>query len=899
MAAQPRSPTRSLTVLVVRANTPDEIDAMSWSARREGAWTRLDLVHPGEPDVLLRRTLDLDQGVYGSPRAWDDDDSAVVVTSLITRDHLEFADALLEPHVADPMMLADRLVRAAGDGEDRERVARALVEQLSEPAVGRAEEAAAYVRIFRANVPAAREQQMGIAWESRTPAPCSCAVWDGMTNGDIRAFPRSQFVTLTSVETGDAWRAGRLRCTRCRATFQFISTSTYAHVTREPPRSTLELGADEIQRVIAGIRDGMQVVIGGSRLHTTYLGRNGELFIEDFDEGVTSERACPEAELQAMIAGGSAEFLEVLRRPLREVLCRTLVGLSAVSPHEALRDLLVYGDCLSHRRLLEVVIDWPDAASVEVDAPILSAAAEAELATLKDGVDVYHFIRSSVGYEASTPATGRFGLRVFAALAEMLGRELPGWRRWRSEFRAMAGDVEGAIEDLAWERARLPKDDDDRPYLERAMAKLADASILAQIAATPDDDAPRLVWADLLTERGDPRGELIVAQCRIAGLHEDDPERELLTIRVEQLLAQHGRAWGKRGYRWDRGFVEGIEVRWGTYAANLDEAFALSPPLQGLYFRSYRNEVIDDPARVLDDPRLERLTILDFKRPVFAVDGPDGETLERFGDQIVRRLAGRFPDLRELGLRGAQLSIEEVGSIGPRDQLQTLDLGEVALRAATGALFGAGGASRFTRLKDLRLDHCQLADDDVAPLTRLPSLKHLDLGGNPIGVRGARTLAKLGVERLQLGGIAIGDGGVAALASASGLAWLDISNVGVGNVGVAALAELELVSLDLGENRFDEMALGALARGRVAKTLRRLVVGPCVDRRLGPEIVRSLASLPLLRRLLLRDCELGADGAIALLDALPELRGMTLAAARSTMPASRRSWRTLPSRGST
>jgi uncharacterized protein (TIGR02996 family) len=39
---------------------------------------------------------------------------------------------------------------------------------------------------------------------------------------------------------------------------------------------------------------------------------------------------------------------------------------------------------------------------------------------------------------------------------------------------------------------------------------------LAQIAASPDDDAPLLVYADALIQEGDPRGELITVQCALA-----------------------------------------------------------------------------------------------------------------------------------------------------------------------------------------------------------------------------------------------------------------------------------------------------------------------------------------------------------------------------------------------
>ncbi|MBA3499354.1 MAG: hypothetical protein H0T65_03220, partial [Deltaproteobacteria bacterium] len=39
------------------------------------------------------------------------------------------------------------------------------------------------------------------------------------------------------------------------------------------------------------------------------------------------------------------------------------------------------------------------------------------------------------------------------------------------------------------------------------------SEILAECAANPDDDAPRLVWADLV---GGERGELVVIQCDLA-----------------------------------------------------------------------------------------------------------------------------------------------------------------------------------------------------------------------------------------------------------------------------------------------------------------------------------------------------------------------------------------------
>jgi uncharacterized protein (TIGR02996 family) len=61
------------------------------------------------------------------------------------------------------------------------------------------------------------------------------------------------------------------------------------------------------------------------------------------------------------------------------------------------------------------------------------------------------------------------------------------------------------------------------------------AGLLEAVHADPDDLETRLVYADALSEAGDPRGELIALQCRRG----DAPasEREL------ELLAEHGAAW--------------------------------------------------------------------------------------------------------------------------------------------------------------------------------------------------------------------------------------------------------------------------------------------------------------------------------------------------------------------
>jgi uncharacterized protein (TIGR02996 family) len=71
-----------------------------------------------------------------------------------------------------------------------------------------------------------------------------------------------------------------------------------------------------------------------------------------------------------------------------------------------------------------------------------------------------------------------------------------------------------------------------------------EAAILSAIIAHPDEDTPRLVYADWLTEHGDPdRAEFIRVQCLLASISPGDPRWINLTERLEELdaLLQHRR----------------------------------------------------------------------------------------------------------------------------------------------------------------------------------------------------------------------------------------------------------------------------------------------------------------------------------------------------------------------
>ncbi len=100
------------------------------------------------------------------------------------------------------------------------------------------------------------------------------------------------------------------------------------------------------------------------------------------------------------------------------------------------------------------------------------------------------------------------------------------------------------------------------------------AQLEAEIIAAPDDPAPQLVYADWLTEQGDPRGELIAMQHALK--NEKAPDAFLaLKRRVEQHQQRHERTLLGEIFEigrllkleWQTGFLRGVRISYGAAAA--------------------------------------------------------------------------------------------------------------------------------------------------------------------------------------------------------------------------------------------------------------------------------------------------------------------------------------------
>lgn len=114
----------------------------------------------------------------------------------------------------------------------------------------------------------------------------------------------------------------------------------------------------------------------------------------------------------------------------------------------------------------------------------------------------------------------------------------------------------------------------------------ADA-FLHDILAHPDDDAPRLIFADWLEEQGDAnsiaRAEFIRIQCALAAGHLPRQRQSELERRWQQILEEFGEEWSRpvrrllRGCAFHRGFIDEVWVRSDKFVGYANRLFRRAP----------------------------------------------------------------------------------------------------------------------------------------------------------------------------------------------------------------------------------------------------------------------------------------------------------------------------------
>jgi uncharacterized protein (TIGR02996 family) len=343
-------------------------------------------------------------------------------------------------------------------------------------------------------------------------------------------------------------------------------------------------------------------------------------------------------------------------------------------------------------------------------------------------------------------------------------------------------------------------------------------AFLRAVAAAPDDDTPRLVFADWLDEHGEPkRAEFIRVQCEMEQVEEFGPRWRALDARQRAIPAPH-HLWAKEladrkvlNVEFHRGFVDEVTVYSKRFVTEADELLSLAP-IRRVKFANLTAARGNVPlGDLLRCPALARLRGLDFANAPLP-------------DEAVEQIAGceRLRGLRELTLPAHHLTPAACRAVLRSKNLEAVtdltlaapfDVGPDG-NALVAALAAEPGFRRVARFTARGLG---VGPAGAAALTKSPhatGLRHLAVGGaglsadTRLGPKGVQALAASphlgGLTALVITGQEIGLGGVQALAgskSLAGLRHLDLSGNPFTPAMVAALVGAEglgkLVSLEL------------------------------------------------------------------------------------------------------
>jgi uncharacterized protein (TIGR02996 family) len=308
-----------------------------------------------------------------------------------------------------------------------------------------------------------------------------------------------------------------------------------------------------------------------------------------------------------------------------------------------------------------------------------------------------------------------------------------------------------------------------------ALSDGVEEALLAAVFAAPADDAPRLVYADWLSERADPRGEFITLQCRLETLDGLDPQRSEIQVRADEILQRYNGKWLQHVGRyitnaeWRRGFVWRIHAIAPQFVAGSRQilAAAPAPEVTLIAVRKHVDAVASAPTG--------QCAKLDIRR-------------QHLSAEHVARIVGS-PTIR--GLRGLGLFGQPLGPSG------------IDVLATT---------PHLTSLDELELGNTVLLDEGVSRLVlsdKLRTLSVLGLAQNRITWKGAEMIARASwpaLMQLDLSHNPIGDAGIAAIAASDGFPvleelWLrrcDLTHVGFESL-MATKLPLRRVGLAVGD----------------------------------------------------------------------------------------------------
>jgi uncharacterized protein (TIGR02996 family) len=337
-----------------------------------------------------------------------------------------------------------------------------------------------------------------------------------------------------------------------------------------------------------------------------------------------------------------------------------------------------------------------------------------------------------------------------------------------------------------WLSKRYFDDDLEAVAMTEPLDPSALDTFIAAIVAKPDDTAQRLVFADWLTEHGQPEwGEFITAQCELERRTSGGESPEALSTlarRIEELTRGQDRFWKERldgltHYVW---YERGLPWRASIKITNVEDGLARildRAPIRTLRLLRFTEPVNRELLRAVAQTKaLERLDGLEF----------DGSVLENYylgRDQSMALFESPccLLGIRSLTIDIARLSTQQLEFLGSRPwtRLERLDLG-ASVRDGTGLAALLGGV----------------------PMKRV---RWIGLRGVDLGVDGAR-----------------------ALASATHLT--DLDSISVGNVGADEMAVLVAAPRTSARSRTSSFAARVSVPKAPQHSLRRRWIDSCPSR---------------------------------------------------------------------
>jgi uncharacterized protein (TIGR02996 family) len=280
-------------------------------------------------------------------------------------------------------------------------------------------------------------------------------------------------------------------------------------------------------------------------------------------------------------------------------------------------------------------------------------------------------------------------------------------------------------------------------------------ALLKAVCDAPDDDLPRLVFADWLDEHGEPdRAEFIRVQTGVAA-EPDSPVADRLRQRERELLTANAERWtepfarfdlvslgvqGIYGMQYHRGFVYGLALdeNEDAFADRASELFQLAPIRRLFFVCKYQHE------RSARCPELLRLLELRTDRAGFEPDELRFLVASPFLRYLTRLELIGDDDNGHLDAEGLRLLANAPGLPG----LRHLDLSHnwcnwLYEREPWIPSLLAG--SLVSQLETLRLCGTFFDGAGAAALAGCPALRsltHLDLSGNCIDDQGLRALVE-------------------------------------------------------------------------------------------------------------------------------------------------------------